>query len=251
MTESPGCAVQMQNAVNAEIQRRSAGPASGSHAPAPTVGGVPAVPMLSQSASPVPSASLETIAPEGPVSPPSMHYDMPEDLATAVSLDGDGNSSDAEEGGPTLLTRPGSPDPLPDSDEGPNEWASLFAASRQSRPKRARFEPSMQHGFFRQLLTLEQQKQQIHGEGLTYYEYLKLQREQLPEDVRRYYPFASAAEWSLARFLMTSGLSKNRTNEYLQLEWVRWLTLTLQSRETYHIIDNGSSTIIPQCRCTL
>lgn len=35
------------------------------------------------------------------------------------------------------------------------------------------------------------------------------------------FPFANSSEWSLAKFLCTSGLSKGAINDYLQTEWVR------------------------------
>lgn len=55
----------------------------------------------------------------------------------------------------------------------------------------------------------------------TYWQWLVEYRQQHHADWP-IFPFASSAEWSLAKFLCTSSLSKGEIKEYLKTEWVRF-----------------------------
>jgi hypothetical protein len=60
---------------------------------------------------------------------------------------------------------------------------------------------------------------------MVYWEWLKQQREQSEACDFPFWPFVDAAEWSLAHFLITSGLSKAKIDQFLKLQWVRSLKL--------------------------
>lgn len=58
----------------------------------------------------------------------------------------------------------------------------------------------------------------------TYWQWLVDYRQQNHADWP-FFPFANSAEWTLAKFLCTSSLSKGEIKEYLKTEWVCLTTL--------------------------
>jgi len=58
------------------------------------------------------------------------------------------------------------------------------------------------------------------GTGRTFFDKFNSDEHAEARSVAPYYPFASREEWSLARFLLTSGMSMEKVNEYLKLPQV-------------------------------
>jgi hypothetical protein len=81
--------------------------------------------------------------------------------------------------------------------------------------------------FYRPVLSEKDENALVHGTAPTYFEYLKDKRmndptipKDIPSELRQTWPFSDLGEWSLARWLLTSGISKGSIDQFLQLPWV-------------------------------
>jgi hypothetical protein len=91
-----------------------------------------------------------------------------------------------------------------------------FHAAKRARYNRTTVLPE----FYEPILSPAEEEKLIHGMGTPYFDYLEEQRiNDLPSD-QKAYPFYDHSEWQLAKFLMTSGLSMQRIDEFLKLPWV-------------------------------
>jgi hypothetical protein len=75
--------------------------------------------------------------------------------------------------------------------------------------------------YYRPILSLEEEAALKHGTGTRYFDYLKESRinDGIGEDFPAS-PFYDYAEWSLAKWLTTSGLSMECIDEFLKLPYV-------------------------------
>ncbi|KAF8425368.1 hypothetical protein L210DRAFT_3421346 [Boletus edulis BED1] len=70
---------------------------------------------------------------------------------------------------------------------------------------------------------------QVMGDGQTFLARFALDSFSVHRKLNPYYPFSTLADWKMANFLLTSGLSMRAINTYLSLELTKTLPLSFQS----------------------
>jgi hypothetical protein len=96
--------------------------------------------------------------------------------------------------------------------------------------------------FFTPVLTPAEEAALIHGQGTPYFEYLQETRQDDSFTTNRpCFPFFDFEEWTIAKWLMTSGLSRQKINEFLQLPWVSFICHCLSSYLNQVTSDSGST----------
>jgi hypothetical protein len=87
----------------------------------------------------------------------------------------------------------------------------------------------------------------IWGKGSTFMDKFDTDVHAAKREANAFYPFASREDWELACFLLSSGMSMSRIDQFLSLELVYTVLRCLDRALTMSTTDKATSNLIPDC----